>query len=97
MARAILSTRARVDVEEIWQFIAAHRVSAADKQIDRFDQAILLLLEHSGAGQKREDLAPGLRMYPIGNYLILYKPTDFGIEVVRIAHGARDLVKLFED
>jgi hypothetical protein len=32
----------------------------------------------------------------VRNYLIFYRPTDQGIEVVRVLHGARDLPPLFE-
>ena len=31
------------------------------------------------------------------NYLIFYRPTEDGIEVLRVVHGARDLSGLFED
>jgi len=31
------------------------------------------------------------------NYLIFYRPTDDGIEILRVVHGARDLSGLFED
>jgi plasmid stabilization system protein ParE len=30
------------------------------------------------------------------NYLIFHIPTDYGIHIVRVLHGARDLDALFE-
>jgi toxin ParE1/3/4 len=30
-------------------------------------------------------------------YLIFYRPTDDGIDVVRVLHGSRDIESLFED
>ncbi len=42
-------------------------------------------------GKSVEELAPNLRFVPLGNYLIFYRPTDGGIEIVRLLHGARDV------
>lgn len=36
-------------------------------------------------------IAPGLRYFPVGNYLILYEAMPDGITVVRVVHGARHL------
>ncbi len=47
-------------------------------------------------GRAREELAPGLRSLNAGNYLIFYRPADDGMQVIRIAHGSRDLPSLFE-
>lgn len=42
------------------------------------------------AGKSRDDLAHGLRFFPVGNYLIFYTARDDGITVARVLHGARD-------
>ena len=97
MQRVIKSTNARRDIEQIWQFTAEGSLAAADKLVDRFDRAIQLLLEHPGAGPDRSELAAGLRSYPIGSYIIFYRAVPGGIEIVRFAHGARDLPELFRD
>ena len=39
-------------------------------------------------------IAPGLRYFPIGSYLILYEALPDGIMVVRLVHGARHLSRL---
>jgi toxin ParE1/3/4 len=49
-----------------------------------------MLAANPHGGPRREDLAPGLRFYPVGNYLIFYRPGDDGIILVRVLHGARD-------
>jgi toxin ParE1/3/4 len=28
-------------------------------------------------------------MFPVGNYVILYRPIEAGVEIVRVLHGAR--------
>jgi plasmid stabilization system protein ParE len=45
---------------------------------------------HPRAGKRRDDLAAGLRFYPVGNYLVFYVPRNDGIAVARILHGGRD-------
>jgi toxin ParE1/3/4 len=41
---------------------------------------------------------PALRVWPIDgfrNHLIFFHPTNDGVEIVRVLHGARDLEALF--
>lgn len=40
-------------------------------------------------GVARPHIRPGLRTFPVGNYLILYRQIDDGAEIVRVVHGAR--------
>jgi len=47
-------------------------------------------------GTQREELSPGLRSFPLRNYIIFYRPMEKGVEIARVLHGARDLPKLFE-
>jgi len=40
----------------------------------------------------------GLRAWPIDgfrNHLVFYRPTDEGVDIVRVLHGARDIEALF--
>ena len=46
-------------------------------------------------GANREELMPGLRSLPVGNYLVFYLPIERGIEIVRILPGMRDIDALF--
>ena len=43
----------------------------------------------------RDELAPGIRSFPFGRYLVFYLPISDGIDVVRVLHGARDVDKVF--
>jgi toxin ParE1/3/4 len=90
MATAYRSARAETDLIEIWTSIAGDDPSAADRLLDRIEQVCALLATHPHAGKQRDDLAPGLRFYPVGNHLVFYVPRDDGIAVTRILHGARD-------
>jgi toxin ParE1/3/4 len=95
MATVIKSPDAERDVLEIWVYVAERNFDAADDLVATFNEKLSLLAEFPGLGAEREDLHPGLRMFPVGNYLLLYRIIPGGIELVRVAHGARDLIRLF--
>jgi toxin ParE1/3/4 len=59
-------------------------------------QTLQLLAEQPLLGQLRDDLRPNLRAFSARRYVILYYPREFGIEVVTILHGARDIEGMFE-
>jgi toxin ParE1/3/4 len=42
-------------------------------------------------GRARDDIASGVRHFPVGRYLIFYRVLDDGVEVVRYLHGMRRL------
>lgn len=90
-----LSANADQDIEEIWEYIALHNPSAADRQLDLFHEHFARLSANPGLGQRCEDLRPGLRLFPVGNYVVFYYPQDNGIEVAAVIHGARDIDSLF--
>jgi toxin ParE1/3/4 len=46
-------------------------------------------------GRLRLDIAPELRYFMAGKYLILYRTVPGGVQIVRVIHGARDLSNLF--
>ncbi len=96
MATVARSSRAETDLIEIWGAIAKEDTNAADRQLDRIDAACEMLARNPHGGPQREDLAHGLRFYPVGNYLIFYTLGDSGITVVRVLHGARDYPREFQ-
>ena len=95
MSRARRSVKSKVDYLEIWLYVAERNKDAADDLLRSFDKAIDLLADFPGLGTHRDDLKRGVLTYPVGNYLVLYRRVDGGIEVIRVAHGARDLRRLF--
>ncbi|MBF0178064.1 MAG: type II toxin-antitoxin system RelE/ParE family toxin [Magnetococcales bacterium] len=48
-------------------------------------------------GRPRDDLAPNLRSFAVGRYVIFYREATSGIEVLRFIHGARDHPNLLKD
>ena len=68
-----------------------HDLQAADRLLDTLEAKTLALTRNPYLGMAREDIAEGVRHFPVGNYLILYRPLGDGVEVVRYVHGRRRL------
>ena len=92
--RLFRSRRARQDLIDIWDHIAADNPDAADVLLDRIDEGCLGLAEHPRLGPARDDIRPGLRYLIVGDYIILYRIVGEDVEIVRVVHGRRDLFNL---
>jgi len=95
MSRAIFAPAAEADLEAIVDHIAADNPVAADEFIARLEDLAARLAEMPGTGRARFDLLPNLRSFRLGRYLLFYRATTGGIEVVRVLHGARYFPTLF--
>jgi toxin ParE1/3/4 len=84
------------DYESIWDYIARDDPAAADNLLRTFDDKLDLLSQFQHVGTARPELRPRLRSFPVGNYLLFYRPLRNGIELVRVLHGARDLKRAFK-
>ena len=89
-----LTILAERDVLGIWLYIARDSLAAADRLVDRLTEAYQLLADNPGMGEKMERHRPGLRAWPVGNYVIYFQSVPDGIEVYRVLHGARDAGRL---
>lgn len=83
------SKEAEEDLIDIWCFIAADNPGAADKLLHEIDEKCELLAHFPDMGQLRHDVSEGLRHFPLGRYLILYRVEANRLEVVRVLHSAR--------
>ena len=79
------------DLEDIWHYIAEDKIEAADQWLDRIDEQLHLIAKTPGIGRARDELAQGVRSFPIGRYVIFYTATDAGIDVVRVLHSSLDI------
>lgn len=79
------------DIAEIWDHIAEDSLRASDRWIDQLDEQFALLATQPLMGRAREELAPRLRSFPFGRYVIFYEPIEGGIDVVRLLHSSRDV------
>ena len=86
-----VSADAERDLEEIFLYWASRTsLETADRVIDRITERFWLIGEHPNAGKAATDLAAGVRCFPAGKYLIYYRKTRRGKDILHIFHGARD-------
>ena len=97
MSHFRLSNIANRDVEEIWEYIAADNLDAADRLIERFHEAFLWLSKYPGAGHKRRDINKPVLFWAEGNYEIVYRAFAGFIEIDAVLHGNRDIPAALRD
>ena len=95
MTRYRISPAAQADFDSIWDHIAVDNIAAANGLLQAIRVKVELLAEAPGLGRPRDEFAPRLRSFPVGDYLLFYRPTTDGIELVRVLRGARNLPPLF--
>jgi len=94
LTRAALSDLTAIDESTFAQFGAIQVV----KNQNLFEEAFRRLGERPRIGHTREDLAPGkpFRFWPVlGRFLIVYQPTESGIQILRVLDGTRDIHAIF--
>lgn len=93
MKRYRFTPAARDDLKRISRYIAVERQSPQGAK--RLRELLLddfrRLARDPLMGGACPELGLDLRIWPVRNYVILYRPTEHGIDVVQIAHGAQDL------
>ncbi len=98
MARAELSDAARYD---LWEIYSYYLTEAGTEVADRIRDEILykfrLLSEHSLIGRSRPDILPNMRTLPHKKFVIFYFPKEYGVEIVRVIHSARDVESIIEN
>lgn len=97
MSRVVLSEAAREDRRAITRYtVRQFGVQQARRLRDRFEATLSLLADAPLAGHPNEELDPPGRSFRyfvvMKRLIIVYEPTPDGIRVVRLLHGAKDLV-----
>jgi plasmid stabilization system protein ParE len=81
---------ARFDLDEIWEFIRADNLDAADRTIAEILSAIRDLVSFPDRGHRRPELTSRpLRFIRVRDYLIAYAPDEKPLWVVAVMHGRR--------
>lgn len=93
-----LAPQAEAALAAIWAYVAEASDSAeiADRLIDSITARFLLLADNPFLGRARDDLRPGLRSFPVGEYVIIYRLADNKDAVIlHVVRGSRDIEALF--
>ncbi len=92
-----VSKDAQRDLDEIFLYWARRAgLTVADRLIDSITDRFWILGEHPDAGRPSEDMAAGVRCFPARKYLIYYRKTRKGTDILHIFHGARDQKRAFK-
>jgi toxin ParE1/3/4 len=92
-----VSRAAGRDLDDIFFYwVTRAGLAVADRLIENITGRFWLLGEYSGAGRSADDIAPGVKCFPAGKYLIYYRKTKRGTEILHIFHGAQDQKRAFK-
>ena len=96
MRRILIQPQARVDLLEIWHYIAPQSISAADKVIEKLKEGIDGLAQMPGKGHQRADVRNRrYRFWSVYSYVIGYLYDEETISIARVVHGHRNFRRLF--
>ena len=92
-----VSEDAEQDLDEIFlNWATRASLEAADRVVDRITERFWLLGEHPDAGKPAREIAAGVKCFPAGKYLIYYRKTRRGTDILHIFHGAQDQRSAFK-
>lgn len=97
MPSIAIKPAARTDIIGHYRYIAQNSPHNAERFIDSFRATLRTLADMPGIGRQWESVDRKLKNVRVwhvngfANWLVFYRPTRGGIEVVRVLHGARDL------
>jgi plasmid stabilization system protein ParE len=95
MSTLIISPEAEQDLLDIWLYIAEDSPVNADRFLDRLEEKALKLSEFPQIGTDRPELASDLKSFPVERYVLYYRTSTSGIELVRVLHSSRDINRVF--
>ena len=94
---------ARVDMEEIIDWLKSQNPPLAGDFLDELEACLSRLAEFPERGAPRtwrHPMLEGVRMIPLPRftrYLVFYRCSTDGVEVIRVLHGSRDIEAVFEE
>ena len=95
MRKLRIQPQARVDLLEIWHYIAPNSIENANKVVEKLEDAIRGLVDLPGKGHTRADVKnESYRFWSVYSYVIAYRYDDQTLTVVRILHGARNFRRI---
>lgn len=92
-----VAPEAEADLDDIWCYIAkkSGSLEIADRFTEYLSDRFYLLANHPYIGRRRDvELRPGLRSFPVRNYIILYRIDEDDVLILRVLSGSRDIKTL---
>jgi plasmid stabilization system protein ParE len=95
-----LTPRAINDLCEIWDYIAADNVNAANRVESAIFSACNSLAKRPLMGSRRSEITPlPVRFWTVTrfpNFIVIYRPDTKPLQVIAVLHGNRNLKALLE-
>ncbi len=99
MAEFRLSPEAETELDGIWVHLACESgsIEIATRVVDTIAARFWSLAQQPYMGRRRDDdLGPGLRSFPAGDYTIIHRIDSEGaVLILHVVHGSRDIGALF--
>jgi toxin ParE1/3/4 len=97
MGRYRLSPAAQADLRDIRIYTKTTWGEAqARKYLSELRSGLEKLADTPLMGKTREEIAQGLRSFPLARHIAFYRESSDGIEVVRVLHASMDVERQFE-
>jgi len=91
VAQVRLTRRAREDLAEIGRYIGRDNPARARTFLLDIHARAEAYAVHPDMGRDRTELAPGIRSFPHGDYVVFYRRYRSVIRIVRVLSGYRDV------
>ena len=92
-----VAPQAEAELDGLWYYVAKESgsIEIADRLIDSITERFLLLARNPRLGRRRdEELRPGLRSFPVGKYIILYRIEAEDVLILHVVRGSRNIEAL---
>jgi toxin ParE1/3/4 len=97
MPTYVIAPGALQDIDEIIMVIKEE--SRSDAVAEKWLSGLIRKCQHlSGfprTGRVRTEFCTDARVFPYNDYLIFYDIASYGVDIVHVIHGARDVPRLF--
>lgn len=93
MSGYTLSEEAEEDLDEIWGYVYDQNnfVDRADAAVRTLYAAFSEIAGMPSMGRHPDRYGPGTFIFPKGKYLIVFRPTEEGVQIVRVTGADPDL------
>jgi toxin ParE1/3/4 len=95
-----LTPEAEAELDDIWFHVAREsgNMEIASRLIDAITDRFWLLAKNPQIGRRRDpDLRLGLRSFPVGEYVIIYRIEGDDAIILHVIRGSRDIEGLLNN
>ena len=95
------TSRALEDLDDIWTYIAADSIDAANRVESTILEACKGVARHPLLGSKRREITPlPIRFWVVArypNFSVVYRPETKPLQIIAVLHGKRNIKGLIDE